>query len=230
MVRDLKEWPAPARVLIERVELGIVAGEQDQAAGGGGPAESAAAYRRALALTANDVERSFLRRSLAEVTATGLRTADGREHPVDCIIWATGFKATEFVAPMRVRGAAGETLTDAVLEEIRGHDVILLGAIGDPGVPSGVLERGLLLRLRFELDHYVNLRPARLYPGVTSPLANPGEVDFVVVREGTESLYAGAAACCAAAPRRRSLPRSRSTPGSAWSGSPATRSSRRLAG
>ena len=66
----------------------------------------------------------------------------------------------------------GETLPDAVLEEIRGHDAILLGAVGDPSVPSGVLERGLLLRLRFELDHYVNLRPVRLYPGVASPLAS----------------------------------------------------------
>src|SRR4051795_8703271 len=63
----------------------------------------------------------------------------------------------------------GEVLPDSVLAEIRGHDAILLGAVGDPSVPSGVLERGLLLRLRFELDHYVNLRPARLYPGVTSP-------------------------------------------------------------
>jgi 3-isopropylmalate dehydrogenase len=87
--------------------------------------------------------------------------------------------------------ATGETLPDSVLEEIRGHDAILLGAIGDPGVPSGVLERGLLLKLRFALDHYVNLRPARIYPGVISPLANPGEVDFVVVREGTEGPYTG---------------------------------------
>src|SRR5690242_4613358 len=88
----------------------------------------------------------------------------------------------------------GETLPDAVLEEIKGHDAILLGAIGDPSVPSGVLERNLLLRLRFELDHYVNLRPVRLYPGVASPLVNgtPETIDMVVVREGTESLYAGA--------------------------------------
>src|ERR671933_829590 len=85
----------------------------------------------------------------------------------------------------------GETLPDSVLEEIRGHDAILLGAVGDPGVPSGVLERGLLLRLRFELDHYVNLRPARIYPGVQTPLADPGDVDFVVVREGTEGPYTG---------------------------------------
>ncbi len=87
--------------------------------------------------------------------------------------------------------STGETLTDADLEAIRAHDAILLGAIGDPQVPSGVLERGLLLRLRFALDHYVNLRPGRLYPGVTSPLAEPGEVDFVVVREGTEGPYVG---------------------------------------
>jgi len=85
----------------------------------------------------------------------------------------------------------GETLTAADLDAIREHDAILLGAIGDPGVPSGVLERGLLLRLRFELDHYVNLRPGKLYPGVRSPLAEPGDVDFVVVREGTEGPYVG---------------------------------------
>jgi 3-isopropylmalate dehydrogenase len=85
----------------------------------------------------------------------------------------------------------GETLTDADLEAIAGHDAILLGAIGDPSVPSGVLERGLLLKLRFALDHYVNLRPSTLYPGVPTPLADPGEIDFVVVREGTEGPYVG---------------------------------------
>ena len=81
-----------------------------------------------------------------------------------------------------------------MLEELRGHDAILLGAVGDPGVPSGVLERGLLLRLRFELDHHVNLRPVKLFPGVASPLAGvgPADIDFVVVREGTEGAYAGA--------------------------------------
>lgn len=87
--------------------------------------------------------------------------------------------------------ATGETLTEADLETIKAHDAILLGAIGDPSVPSGVLERGLLLRLRFALDHYVNLRPGRLYPGVRSPLAEPGDIDFVVVREGTEGPYVG---------------------------------------
>jgi 3-isopropylmalate dehydrogenase len=85
----------------------------------------------------------------------------------------------------------GELLPDTVLEELRQHDAILLGAIGDPGVPSGILERGLLLRLRFELDHHVNLRPAKLYDGATSPLADPGTIDMLCVREGTEGLYAG---------------------------------------
>src|SRR3954462_7116164 len=99
--------------------------------------------------------------------------------------------ATEYDLGARRWHATGETLPDSVLEEIRGHDAILLGAVGDPGVPSGVLERGLLLRLRFELDHYVNLRPAKIYPGVRSPLAEPGELDFVVVREGTEGPYTG---------------------------------------
>jgi len=91
--------------------------------------------------------------------------------------------------------ATGEVLPDSVLAEIREHDAILLGAVGgkpgDPNLPPGILERGLLLRLRFELDHYVNLRPSRIFPGVTSPLANPGDVDFVVVREGTEGPYTG---------------------------------------
>ena len=100
-------------------------------------------------------------------------------------------ETTDYDLGARRWHATGETLPDAVLAEIREHDAILLGAVGDPGVPSGVLERGLLLRLRFELDHYVNLRPARLYPGVTSPLADPGEIDFVVVREGTEGPYVG---------------------------------------
>ena len=91
--------------------------------------------------------------------------------------------------------ATGETLPDSVMNEIRGHDAILLGAVGDPSVPSGVLERGLLLKLRFALDQYVNLRPVRLYRGVQSPLeverVAPHGIDFVVVREGTEGPYVG---------------------------------------
>jgi len=87
--------------------------------------------------------------------------------------------------------ATGELLPESVIAELRMHDAILLGAVGDPSVPSGTLERGLLLKLRFEMDHHINLRPARLFPGVTGPLSNPGEVDFVVVREGTEGPYTG---------------------------------------
>ncbi|MGZ4573801.1 MAG: 3-isopropylmalate dehydrogenase [Mycobacteriaceae bacterium] len=87
--------------------------------------------------------------------------------------------------------ATGELLPESVIAELRGHDAILLGAVGDPSVPSGTLERGLLLKLRFEMDHHVNLRPVRLFPGVVSPLSHPGEIDFVVVREGTEGPYTG---------------------------------------
>jgi len=121
-----------------------------------------------------------------EVVEQGLRVLD-----VALAGSGTSIATTELDLGARRWHATGETLTDADLATVREHDAILLGAIGDPGVPSGVLERGLLLRLRFELDHYVNLRPARLYPGVRSPLADPGEVDFVVVREGTEGPYVG---------------------------------------
>jgi 3-isopropylmalate dehydrogenase len=122
----------------------------------------------------------------SEVVEQGLRA-------LDAALAGTGARVqtTAFDLGARRWHATGETLTDADLDAIRGHDAILLGAIGDPSVPSGVLERGLLLRLRFALDHYVNLRPSRLYPGVTSPLANPGDIDFVVVREGTEGPYVG---------------------------------------
>ncbi|MFW8622833.1 3-isopropylmalate dehydrogenase [Corynebacterium glutamicum] len=86
----------------------------------------------------------------------------------------------------------GELLTDEDLTSLREHDAILLGAIGAPGsVPPGILERGLLLKMRFALDHHVNLRPSKLYDGVESPLRNPGKIDFVVVREGTEGAYTG---------------------------------------
>jgi 3-isopropylmalate dehydrogenase len=125
-----------------------------------------------------------------EVVAEGLKV-------LSAVTAGSGPKitSTEYDLGARRWHATGETLPDSVLEEIRGHDAILLGAVGDPGVPSGVLERGLLLRLRFTLDHFVNLRPARLYPGVTSPLAvervAPDGIDFVVVREGTEGPYTG---------------------------------------
>src|SRR3954462_3244923 len=121
---------------------------------------------------------------------------------------AEGLKVLEAAAPAGVKFeptrydlgaerylATGEVLPDTVLAEIREQDAILLGAVGgrpgDPNLPPGVLERGLLLRLRFELDHYVNLRPSKISPGAASPLADPGDVDFVVVREGTEGPYVG---------------------------------------
>ncbi|MFF2813388.1 3-isopropylmalate dehydrogenase [Streptomyces sp. NPDC058000] len=89
----------------------------------------------------------------------------------------------------------GETLPDAELAALKDHDAILLGAIGDPTVPSGVLERGLLLKLRFAFDHFVNLRPSKLFPNTATPLAvsdeQRGAIDFVVVREGTEGPYTG---------------------------------------
>lgn len=89
----------------------------------------------------------------------------------------------------------GDTLTDDDLAAIAGHDAILLGAVGgvpgDPRLKDANIERGLLLKLRFELDHYVNLRPSKLYPGAEGPLADPGDIDFVVVREGTEGPYVG---------------------------------------
>jgi 3-isopropylmalate dehydrogenase len=122
-----------------------------------------------------------------EVTAEALKVLRAATPDVT---WET----TDYDLGARRYHRTGETLPDTVLAEIRAHDAIQLGAIGDPSVPSGVLERGLLLRLRFELDHYVNLRPVRLYPGVASALVNgtPETIDMVVVREGTEGPYTGA--------------------------------------
>ncbi|GAA1727834.1 3-isopropylmalate dehydrogenase [Aeromicrobium alkaliterrae] len=125
-----------------------------------------------------------------EVTEQALRVLDqvAAQHDL-------AFARTEYDLGARRWHATGETLPQSVLDEIRGQDAILLGAVGDPSVPSGVLERGLLLKLRFELDHYVNLRPSKLYPGVPTPLAqsvvDKGDIDFVVVREGTEGPYVG---------------------------------------
>jgi 3-isopropylmalate dehydrogenase len=88
----------------------------------------------------------------------------------------------------------GEVLPDSAADELRKFDAIYLGAIGHPDVKPGILEKGILLRLRFELDQYINLRPVKLYPGVECPLKDKGpeHIDFVVVRENTEGLYAGA--------------------------------------
>jgi len=89
--------------------------------------------------------------------------------------------------------ATGEVLPDGALEELRQFDAIYLGAVGHPGVPAGVLEKGLLLAIRFGLDQYVNLRPIKLYPGVWTPIKDKGpeDIDFVVVRENTEDMYVG---------------------------------------
>ena len=88
----------------------------------------------------------------------------------------------------------GETLPDSAIEELKNFDAILLGAIGHPEVKPGILEKGILLKLRFDLDQYINLRPIKLYEGVETPLKDKGpeDIDFVVVRENTEGLYAGA--------------------------------------
>ncbi len=120
-----------------------------------------------------------------EVVAQGLKV-------LDAVL--PGCETTEYDLGAARYNRTGEVLPDSVLEELAGHDAILLGAVGDPSVPPGVLERGLLLRLRFAFDQYVNLRPSRLWPGTSGPLANvkAGEIDFVVVREGTEGLYTGA--------------------------------------
>ena len=101
-----------------------------------------------------------------------------------------GVETTDYDLGAAAYHRSGEVLPGGVLAELQAHDAILLGAIGDPSVPSGVLERGLLLALRFALDHHVNLRPVKLYPGVRSPLRE-AHVDMVVVREGTEGPYVG---------------------------------------
>lgn len=113
------------------------------------------------------------------------------------VLRATGVDATTTEYPFGAGHylATGAILEAADLEELGGHDAILLGAVGgdpqDPRLAGGIIERGLLLKLRFAFDHYVNLRPTKIFAGVTSPLADPGHVDFVVVREGTEGPYVG---------------------------------------
>jgi len=122
-----------------------------------------------------------------EVVAEGLRVLDAAGAK-----YGASFARKEYDLGASHWHRTGETLPDSVLAELAKADVILLGAVGDPSVPSGVLERGLLLKLRFAFDHFINLRPARLFPGVKSPLAGVEKIDFVVVREGTEGPYVGA--------------------------------------
>ncbi|MEV4414132.1 3-isopropylmalate dehydrogenase [Catellatospora sp. NPDC049609] len=121
----------------------------------------------------------------AEVVAEGLKV-------LDAVL--PGVETTPYDLGAARYHRTGEVFPDSVRDELAQHDAILLGAVGDPSVPPGVLERGLLLKLRFDFDQYVNLRPSRLWPNTSGPLAGvkPGEIDFVVVREGTEGLYAGA--------------------------------------
>lgn len=122
-----------------------------------------------------------------EVVAEGVKVLDAVATK-----YAVTFAKKEFDLGARLWHKTGETLPDAILDELKNFDVILLGAVGDPSVPSGVLERGLLLKLRFAFDHYINLRPAKLYPGTQGPLHTTAPIDFVVVREGTEGPYVGA--------------------------------------
>ena len=117
----------------------------------------------------------------------GLKVLDAVAKKYDLV-----FNKTNYELGAAYWHKTGETLPDSVMAEIAKSDVILLGAVGDPTVPSGVLERGLLLKLRFAFEHYINLRPAKLFPGVSSPITNNKGIDFVVVREGTEGLYVGA--------------------------------------
>ena len=125
-----------------------------------------------------------------EVVAEGLKVLDAVAASEGLEISKTLFSlgADRFIETTDV-------LTEDDLGLIRAHDAILLGAVGgvpgDPRIPAGIIERGLLLKLRFSLDHYVNLRPTKILPGVVSPLSNPGNVDFVIVREGTEGPYVG---------------------------------------
>ena len=124
-----------------------------------------------------------------EVVAEGLKVLAAIAPSVGLNI-----STTEYDLGARRYNATGETLPDSVVTELKGHDAILLGAIGDPSVKPGILERGVLLPLRFQLDHHVNLRPVKLYPGVVGPLAGKTSehIDFVVCREGTEGPYVGA--------------------------------------
>ena len=120
-----------------------------------------------------------------EVTAEAVKVLQAAL-PVDVKL-----ETTEYDLGARRYHATGETLPDATLDELKHYDAILLGAIGDPSVPSGVLERCLLLKLRFAFDHHVNLRPSRLFDGVVGPLRSAAPIDFIVVREGTEGPYTG---------------------------------------
>ena len=122
-----------------------------------------------------------------EVVAEGLKVLDKIGTQI-----GVSFERQNFDLGAGLWHRTGEVLPESVMSDLSKCDVILLGAIGDPSVPSGILERGILLKIRFAFDHYINLRPARLYPNVQSPLSTKDEIDFVVVREGTQGPYVGA--------------------------------------
>ena len=123
-----------------------------------------------------------------EVVAEGLKVLNAAERRF-------GFKldTTNYDVGAGRYLATGEILPDSVLNEFRLHDAMFLGAIGDPRVTPGILEKGILLKMRFELDQYINLRPIKLYPGVETPIANKGpeDINYVVVRENTGGIYTG---------------------------------------
>jgi len=123
-----------------------------------------------------------------EVVAEGIKTLEGISRK-----GGPEFRFTSYDLGGERYLKTGELLSDAMLSELKGMDAIYVGAIGHPDVRPGILERGILLRLRFELDLYINLRPVVLFPGVYTPLKDKGpeDIDFVVVRENTEGLYAG---------------------------------------
>ena len=123
-----------------------------------------------------------------EVTAEALKV-------MDAVAKLEGFsiEKTEFGFGGEHYKKTGEILPEGAVDELKKFDAIYLGAIGHPDVAPGILEKGLLLQLRFQLDQYINLRPVKLYPGVETPLKDkgPDDIDFVVIRENTEDLYAG---------------------------------------
>jgi 3-isopropylmalate dehydrogenase len=124
-----------------------------------------------------------------EVVPEALKVLDIVEQKFDLSV-----NRTDYDLGWRMYDRLGEVLPDAVIDDLKQHDAILFGAVGDPRVPPGLLERGMLLKLRFRLDHHVNLRPVRLYPGVVTPVAGltSERCDIMVVREGTEGPYVGA--------------------------------------
>jgi 3-isopropylmalate dehydrogenase len=124
-----------------------------------------------------------------EVVAEGIKVLNAATHRYGFKLDYTRY---DFGGERYLR--TGEVLPDSAIDDLRKHDAIFLGAIGHPGVKPGILEKGILLRTRFELDQYINLRPVKLFPGVETPLRDKGpeHIDFVVVRENTEGLYAGA--------------------------------------